>query len=530
MKALNKILAVAMTGVMLVGCNDLDTAPLGGTITNDQKEQVISDDPAMIEAGVNSIATMFTNFGNTLGSDYHNDFGYPAIMLAMDTRGYDFVSAAIGYNWFSSNVEYSDNLKNGAMTLMYWRTLYNQIYTANSVLKSVSANTEDPTELFYRAQALAVRAFDYHVLAQLYQFNYVGNQEKLCVPLLLDTNADQIAEEGGAPRATVEKVYTQILEDLNEAIAALEKSGMKPEAGRAGKKFISLGTAYGLRARVHLTMQKWPEAASDAQNAINNTSATPYTAAEISKPAFASADEHAWMWGVIVEEGDRVVTTGICNFPSHMGSLNYGYASVGAWRTVSQKLFYSIPDTDPRKGWWLDENFYSPNLNEEQLAYISAKEVPYIQVKYAPYKDEIYTSTNANDIPLMRVEEMYLILAEAQAMSGQPAVGAQTLQSFVQTYRDKKYTCTAASDVEVQKAVYDQRRIEFWGEGLSYFDIMRLGIGVDRRGAGFASALVFDIEPNDPVLIYPIPQSEEESNKKLGENNPVSSVPSPVSE
>ncbi len=530
MKALNKILAVAMTGVMLVGCNDLDTAPLGGTITDDQKDKVLADDPTMFESSINSIASMFSNFGNTLGSSYHNDFGYPAVMMSLDSRGYDFVSDAIGYNWFSSSLEYTDCMKNGATTLMIWRTLYNQIYTANTALIAIGA-PENETRAYYRAQALAMRAFDYHVLAQLYQFNYVGNQDKPCVPLVLDTNFAQIESEGGAPRATVEKVYTQILDDLNEAIEILGSSKIKPESGRLGKRFVSLATAYGLRARVYMTMQKWAEAANDAQAAIDSAKKngiTPFTADEVSKPTFASADEHSWMWGVIIEEGDRVVTTGICNFPSHMGSLNYGYASVGAWRTVSERLFNSIPDTDARKGWWLDADCYSPNLTKTQLEYIEAKNTPYVQVKYAPYGDEIYTSTNANDIPLMRVEEMYLILAEAQAMGGQPAVGAQTLQSFVQDYRDKKYICKAVVDVEVQKEVYDQRRIEFWGEGLSYFDIMRLGIGVDRRGAGYAPKLVFDIESDDPVLIYPIPQSEEEANKLLGGNNPLASVPSPV--
>lgn len=530
MKALKKIFALALTTSMLTGCNDLDTEPLGSTITNDQKEKVYAEDPAMLEAGVNSIASMFTQFANTLGDSYHNDFGYPAVMMCLDARGYDFVSSAIGYNWFSASLKYSDNVKTGAVPYLIWRTMYNQIYTTNTVLSSIDANTQDETEMYYRAQALAVRAFDYHVLAQLFQFNYVGNESKPCVPIVLDTNTKEIEAAGGSPRATVEAVYTQILSDITSAIDLLENTSVRPSAGRNGKKFVSLATAYGIRARVYLTMQKWNEAAADAQSAINNFSGSPYTATEISKPTFADAGDNAWMWGVIVEEGDDVVATAICNWPSHMGSLNYGYASVGAWRTVSVNLYNSIPDTDPRKGWWLDEEFKSANLSEEQQAYIGAKEVPYVQVKFAPYKDEIYTSLNANDIPLMRIEEMYLILAEAQAMGGNAGLGAQTLQSFVQTYRDKTYTCTAAGGTDVQKAVHDQRRIEFWGEGLAYFDIMRLGIGVDRRGAGFASNLVFDIEGNDPILIFPIPNTEEEANPLLGENNPTTSVPSPVTE
>ena len=37
-----------------------------------------------------------------------------------------------------------------------------------------------------------------------------------------------------------------------------------------------------------------------------------------------------------------------------MGSLNYGYASVGGWRRISPKLYNEIPASDVRKGWFLN--------------------------------------------------------------------------------------------------------------------------------------------------------------------------------
>lgn len=68
------------------------------------------------------------------------------------------------------------------------------------------------------------------------------------------------------------------------------------------------------------------------------------------------------MWGILITEQDRVSTTGICNFPSHMGSLNYGYASVGGWRRISPKLYSEIPASDVRKGWFLNGEGVSANL------------------------------------------------------------------------------------------------------------------------------------------------------------------------
>lgn len=531
MKTLNKILAGAVATFALVGCNDLDTEPLGSTITADQKEKVYAEDPGMIEAGVTSIATSLNKY-MPVSESYHNDFGYPSIMLQLDSRGVDMVSEAIGYNWFTNQLMFEDNLTSSFATANIWQNLYSTIYTANAVIKGCNPESEDPTELYYMAQALAYRAHCYFVLAQLYQFNYVGNESKPCVPIVLDTNEEAVAAAGGCPRNTVEEVYTQILSDIDAAIAALEKSGVSPASGRAGKKFISLATAYGIRARINLTMQKFDAAAADAAAAIAKTSAVPYAKTEVNKPSFASADDASWMWAIVIEEGDRVVTSGIVNWPSHMGSLNYGYASVGAWRMINMSLYNLIPNSDVRKGWWLNDKGVSANLNAEQQAYVDdAGMNPYTQVKFAPYKNEVYTSTNANDIPLMRVEEMYLILAEAQAMgSAGAAVGAETLIGFVQRYRNSYYSFTAGIPEDVRAEVYTQRRIELWGEGLSYFDILRLGTGIDRRRGGFEETAVFNIPDGSPILIYPIPISEVEANPLLGENNPVGSTPTPVAD
>ncbi|MBQ8601284.1 MAG: RagB/SusD family nutrient uptake outer membrane protein [Bacteroides sp.] len=528
-----KFIASALASVLLVGCNDMDTEPMGSTITSEQKSETVASNPERIEATVSAVPAMANQFGNAIGTGYHNDFGYAAIMLWTDTRGMDFVSTSIGYNWFASAVTYSDISPTGVGTNLFWRTIYKQLYAANSLAKIVDPATEDNSLKFYLAQALATRAFDYFTLAQLYQHTYVGNESKPCVPLITDLNADEVASNG-CPRATVEEVYAQIMTDLNTAITLLESSTKE----RDDKRYINAAVAYGLRARVNLVMNNWADAASDAQKAISLHDGQPYSIAEVSVPTFGDIEAPSWMWGVLIAETDDVVETGICNFPSHMGSLNYGYASVGAWRTISKSLYNSIPETDVRKGWWLNEKGLSANLNAEQQAYISSaalddnkNPLPYIQVKYGCYNNETYTSVNANDIPLMRVEEMYLILAEAQAMSGNASAGAATLQNFVSTYRDPAYVCLASSPEGVQEAVWQQRRIELWGEGFSYADIMRLKKPIDRRGAGFEAAFVYNIPAGDPVLVYPIPNSEIEANPMLShDTNPTLTAPSPVAD
>ncbi len=524
-----KLIASALLSASLVGCNDLDTEPLGAVITSGQKEDVVAADPEMISASVTGITAMFSVYGNAIPTSFgHDDFGYGSLMLGFDSRGMDMVGPDNGYNWYTRFMTFEDVFFNYRGTNMVWRTMYNQIYTANAVIGTIGADPEEDALKYYLAQALAIRAFDYFVLAQMYQHTYKGHESAPCVPLITNENANEAAANGCA-RSTVQEVYDLIMADLNSAVSLLESTS---KTRGNDKRYISKEVAYGLRARVNLTMQNWSAAAADAQKAIDGSGA-PYSREEVSVPGFTESADHSWMWGIVIAETDRVVTSGIVNFASHMGSLNYGYASVGAWRTISKKLFNEIPATDVRKGWWLDANKQSDHLNEAQVAQAARYGCPaYCQMKYGPYKGVMGQSTNASDIPLMRVEEMYLILAEAQAMGGNPAAGAATLQKFVNDYRDAAYVCTASSAEAVQDAVWMQRRIELWGEGLSYFDIQRLNKGIDRRGAGFPAAYVFNIPAGDNTLIYRIPESEEQANALISseDNNPVTVIPSPVAD
>lgn len=512
----------AVAGLAFTSCNDLDTELMGSTITTDQKEDVVAKDPAMLDASATAITSLFSVY-DQMDSGDHDDYGFASIMLQLESRGQDLVGDDTGYNWYSTSLKLNDQGYSQFFTRQYWTCMYSQIYACNELLKVIDPATEDEQLLYYLGQAYTVRAFDYFNLAQMYQFTYVGAQDSLCVPLILDTNAEDAAANGCA-RSTVAETYTQIMNDLEAAILAFEKSGVQ----RADKRYADASVAYGLRARVNLVMNNWAEAVSDAEKALSLSGATPYSIAEVSVPTFINSEDHAWMWCIKIAETDRVVTSGIVNWPSHMGSLNYGYASVGAWRRINKALYNSIPATDVRKGWFIGEDCTSANLNEEQQGFILQMSAPaYTHVKFAPYKNEVYTSTNACDIPLMRAEEMYLIIAEAKAMSESPAAGVAALENFVKTYRDPAYVCGATTKEAVQNSVWMQRRIELWGEGLSYFDLQRLKRPIDRRGGGFEEHVVYNVAANDPIRIFPVPLSEIQSNPLIGEHQNNVSAPKP---
>ena len=407
----------------------------------------------------------------------------------------------------------------------------------NNVITTIDPATTEPASQKFLGQALAARAFSYHVLAQLYQFNYVGHETSPCVPLITNENSEEAAQNG-IGRATVQEVYDQIKKDLDQAITFLAAA---EEAGEtnADKRYISAAVAYGLRARMNLTMQNWNEAAADANSAIAAFTGSPVSIATLSQDlctskVFSDLSETNWMWGINVDETDDVVSSGIVNWISHMGSMNYGYANFSMGKQINLALYNTISDTDVRKGWWLDENGESPIITTaEEKEWISYYYGPYTQVKFAPYNGVVGQSTNANDMPLMRIEEMYLIKAEAEAMSGNVGAGNSTLRDFITTYRDPEYSFNGSSATDIQDEIYRQRRIELWGEGLIWFDIMRLNKPVDRRGAGFPNATsVFNIQPGDPILLWRLPENEIMSNPMLSseDNNQAVDVPQPVAD
>ncbi len=531
--ALSALLYLGFTG-----CEDLDALPEGNTLTSSIKDEVLKLDPKKAEAGVNAIFAQFNQYGpneDALGSVRHNDFGYPSVMFFTDANGLDVVSEDNGYNWAGNNVDFSDRVTTSREGQILWNDMYSIILTTNSVINSIPAETKENSLKYYLAQGLATRAFSYFVLAQLYQFNYADSKSLPCVPLVTNKNWEEVAIDGQT-RATVEEVYAQIKTDIDDAIKLLNEA---KDAGvvRADKRYISLAVAYGIRARIHLTMGLYPQAATDAQAAIDAAGAEapaikPASIADVSKPTFKDAAENNWMWAIIISETDRVVTSGIVNWISHMGSLNYGYANFSGGMQINKKLYASIPASDVRKKWWLSEAKTSPILTATQQAWMTKYNYrAYTQVKFAPYGDVVGTSTNANDIPLMRIEEMYLIKAEAEAMNG--GAGKATLESFIKTYRDPEYVCAATSPQDIRTEVIHQRRIELWGEGLSWFDIMRTNSGVDRRGGGYPNAtMIFNIPAKDPLLLWRIPEAEIQANPKLSDadNNPAAPTPQPVTD
>lgn len=538
---------VALLGsamLLTTSCSDLDTNPSGSTMSDGQLNEVLAQDPSKLKSEVSGMYANMIEYGAITqwygtGQPRHYDFGYASTMMMMDASGQDEPSQVSGYNWYNKPLRFVDRTANSETTYFIWNQCYKNIKVANDVLKSVDLENLSDVAKSYVGQAYAMRAFEYFTLIQIYQFSYKGHEDAAGVPIVTEKTAE--AEANNNPRAAVKDVYKQIMDDLNTAIDYLTDS-------RSAKSEINRQVAYGLRARVNLVMQNWSDAAADAKKAAEGY--TPLSKDAAAAPGFNDVSASNWIWGNIVDESNDIVQSGILNFPSMMCSFTgNGYSPTYACRMINSKLWKEIPSTDVRKGWWIDENLNSSIVDSKYVVHQKDEDEegnvvkylavynqtgdevaditePYTNVKFGAYKNQYGNELNACDIPLMRVEEMILIQAEATAMGGNVEEGKRILEDFVRTYRDPSYTCNASTAEGVQDAVWFQRRVELWGEGFSFTDLLRLKKPLDRTGANYEVSVRFNLPAESPIFLYLIPEDEENHNEALvGNNNPVVAVP-----
>ena len=100
------------------------------------------------------------------------------------------------------------------------------------------------------------------------------------------------------------------------------------------------------------------------------------------------------------------------------------------------------------------------------------------------------------------------------------AEGKRLLETFMKSYRDPQYVCSN-SDV-VEEAVF-QKRVEFWGEGLTFFDVKRLNMSVTRGypGTNFFDTARLNTNGRPAWMNMSVVRQESDNNAALvGFGNP----------
>jgi hypothetical protein len=118
----------------------------------------------------------------------------------------------------------------------------------------------------------------------------------------------------------------------------------------------------------------------------------------------------------------------------------------------------------------------------------------------------------------MRIEEAYLLNAEANARLGNTAAARASLKALVSQRVPNASYIDGLSGQALQDEIYLQTRIEDWGEGKSYFALKRNKATI-VRGANHLSFVGVPIPYNDERLQFEIPQDEIQNNPFVNSQN-----------
>lgn len=476
---------------------------------------------------------------NAASDDNHFEFGYGCMIHMRDVMTGDQTVTYSGYDWFSPWAAASSLSKNYSRPSYVYRYYYKLAQTANGLIAAVDTASASEEVKGNWAAACAYRAMTYLDIARMYEFlpndktnkiNADGNDVSgLTAPIVRETTTQEEARNN--PRATRQQMFDFILADLDNAEKYIE--GME----NSSKTLPHLDAVYGLKARLYMWVEDYPNAEKYARLAINATKTKPMTSAQALSTTAGFNDISLWMWGSQMTSEDDAVKTGIINWTSWMSNeTTFGYASAGPYVSIDRSLYDRISDSDWRKLLWkAPEGHTLFGLNPWLVDEGTAASLPdYASLKFRPNEGnmEDYKTGAASAFPLMRVEEMYFIEAEAAAHQD-PARGASLVNAFMTTNRDASYNCAAGSVDAVVEEIVLQKRIELWGEGHTFFDIKRLNMSVTRAYPGTNVTddnQLLNTNGRPAWMNFVISQSEEDNNKAVvGFNNPdPTSVYTPV--
>lgn len=133
------------------------------------------------------------------------------------------------------------------------------------------------------------------------------------------------------------------------------------------------------------------------------------------------------------------------------------------------------------------------------------------------YKGSSFGAT-INDLKIIRLSEMYLIRAEANAENNQLTQAASDI-NFLRTARITGYVNeTFANKTDAINAVMNERTKELCYEGFRYYDLKRRSLPVNRLAVDVQSTTWQNLAADDYRFTLPIPQDAIDANPNTVQN------------
>ena len=533
MKKIQFLFATIVLALVMTSCGDafLTRYPEGGVLLQDQYDGLSK--AQQLEGAIKGIYSKMYEYGGD-----HDAFGQRAIDMYGDIQCGDMALKKSNYGWFEVYERGQFRVYASGYIWSYYYDILNLInLNTMAVESSVPAILDGITEPdsitnetaitgYYYGQLLAMRGWAYANLLNFYcdpmDALTKPMDEELAIPVYTETEIKDGAL--GAPRVTVEEVYSRIYEDLSTAIEILDTYGELNQ--RASKLEVDADVARVILAYAMLNHGNKDITVADGKNAyeiavelataaITNGKYPMLKKAELTTTGFADVTASNWMWGqdVTVE-----TTTALASFFGQVDVHTYSYAQAGDTKAIDSKLYNDIALNawDARINWFAD--------SKAKYAYVPDGKFYCPRTKHTTASNQVDRDWLCDNI-FMRIEVAYLIAAEAAWANGDYTTAAKWLTELcnerVLDGKDAEYaawTATLTSNDAIKNALVYNWRVEMWGEGYGLQTFRRLSHNV-TLGDNHLSRAKEDLKRDDVNNQCQIPSSETRYNPWLATTN-----------
>lgn len=358
---------------------------------------------------------------------------------------------------------------------------YDAINETNYIIDGIGTlEAPEATKNRLLGSAYFLRALNYFnaVRAYGYEPNKLVNGWDRGV-IMRDKPTKGLTDADFRARGTVTEAYQLMESDLQQAATLL--------AGNTNVYYASPAAANALLARVYLYWERWADAEARATAAIGATGARLTNTAAAYEAAWSTSPNPESVFELNVNASTESV------------GVNESMAS---WVTnrqwgdffINPELEALFPDGDIRK------------------SLIKQNTVSGITIRFID-KWNANKGNFAQNLPVIRLPELYLIRAEARAEQNNLAGGLADLNAL-RAARGVP-AVTAGTRQALVDAILLERRLELAYEGHRFYDQKRRGLNIQRPSALGSSATV---PYTDYRILAPWPQSQVQLNPLLQQN------------
>jgi hypothetical protein len=367
-----------------------------------------------------------------------------------------------------------------------WTDYYKAIYRCNTLilkLDQVEWGTHEDLKSTYEAEAKFLRAFFYFDMVRLW-----GN-----IPLIVEPTKENVAQ------SSADDVYKLIAEDLTFAAENLPALSYATQPVSTHGR-VTKWAAESLIARVFLYYTGY-YSQSDLVGVVSKAQALAYVEDVITNSGHGLVDDFANLWPAASledyagEDNKETVFAIKYTYTSDYNGntdgnswlvmfgireqFSYPYGNGWGFGTVNPKLWNLYDDNDTRKTASIisidDENIDFQKLANQR------EYTGYYNKKYAPMVDE---NGNSMAVKLGGVNfqigqyEDYVSIRYADVLLMAAELGSPNAQSYFDQVRQRAYKANFVQLPVTQGNILKERQLEFVGEGIRYWDLLRSGVDV----------------------------------------------------